>query len=180
MADIDSSQALFNSQYGPVMRFFGSFGYYMLRRGATTAYEAELGGSSPGAAQAYGTATVAGGSAFASGTAGLSGLASAELSPLAIPVAAVVGSRGGTLDAGRVEQIREAMVTGTYRFGSAEGQIAGWRNSAGQYMVSEGHHRMQAAIEAGPTYVRQLIWNGSWDKVQNFPMQSLPLPGKGQ
>ncbi|MBA4387731.1 MAG: hypothetical protein C0404_07100 [Verrucomicrobia bacterium] len=180
MADLNSSQALFNRQYGPVMRFFGGFAFYLQRRGVTTTYNAELGGSSQRTAMFYGGTTVAGGSAFASGTAGLSGLAFVELSPLAIPVAIIAGSRGGTLDPAKVEEIRQAMIAGTYRFGSAEGQIAGWRNSTGQYMVSEGHHRMQAAIEAGPSYVQKLLQNGSWDKVQKFPMPALPLPGKGQ
>ena len=49
-------------------------------------------------------------------------------------------------------------------------------DSAGRYMVGEGHHRMQAAIQSGSKYVQKLIDNGRWTQVTSFPSKPVPMP----
>ena len=47
----------------------------------------------------------------------------------------------------RVDQIKEAMRTGSFRFESVEGRLFGWKDAKGTYYISEGHHRVVAALE---------------------------------
>lgn len=89
---------------------------------------------------------------------------------------AIYVSRGGTVNATKVEELRQAMISGTYRFTAAEGRIGGYVDSAGNYMIGEGHHRIQAAIQAGETYVQQLIQNGVWTRVDKFPTTPMSMP----
>jgi hypothetical protein len=46
-----------------------------------------------------------------------------------------------------VDQIKEAMRAGRFRFESLEGQIFGWKDAKGTYYICEGHHRVVAALE---------------------------------
>jgi hypothetical protein len=48
-------------------------------------------------------------------------------------------------------------------------------------MIGEGHNRMQAALEAAKesgnmSYVKELLSNGLWTHVDNFPTPPTPLP----
>jgi RHS repeat-associated protein len=93
----------------------------------------------------------------------------------------IFGSRGGTMAAEKVAELKNAMLGGKYRFTDPEGQIGGWINSKGEYMIGEGHHRMQAALDAAKesgdmSYVQQLLQNGRWTRVNQFPTPSIPLP----
>ena len=77
-----------------------------------------------------------------------------------------------------VSQIQNDMLNGKYRFESTEGRIGGWRDG-GQYFISEGHHRMRAAMnifkETGdPTFVNKLLQNGLW--APGPPNMVAPLP----
>jgi filamentous hemagglutinin len=93
----------------------------------------------------------------------------------------IFGSRGGTTTAEKVAELKNAMLKGEYRFNAPEGQIGGWVNSKGEYMIGEGHHRMQAAIEAAKQsgnskYIDQLLQNGVWTRVDEFPTLPTSLP----
>ncbi|MCP3996209.1 MAG: hypothetical protein GY722_14285, partial [bacterium] len=70
------------------------------------------------------------------------------------------------LDPVKVEELKQVMLRGEYRFQSLEGRIGGWVHR-GNYYIGEGHHRMAAAlkvaIETGKTeYVQFLIRYGRW------------------
>ncbi|HBW40038.1 MAG TPA: hypothetical protein DEF84_04335 [Leclercia adecarboxylata] len=54
----------------------------------------------------------------------------------------------------QVEQIKNDMISGSYRFTAPEGRIAGYLDSKGNYYISEGNHRMVAAQEI---YKKQAI-----------------------
>lgn len=54
----------------------------------------------------------------------------------------------------QVDQIKNDMISGSYRFTAPEGRIAGYIDSKGNYYISEGNHRMVAAQE---TYKKQAI-----------------------
>lgn len=115
------------------------------------------------------------------GTAGLSSLGLLKFAPTpeltSQPV--VYGSRGGTLDAAYVENYKYDMLNDNFEFDAPRGQIAGWVNPEGEYMIGEGHHRMQAAIETkNPANVQKLIENGKWDETEKFPVDPEPLPSK--
>jgi RHS repeat-associated protein len=91
----------------------------------------------------------------------------------------IFASRGGKLDAGKVNKIKESMQSGNYNFQSPEGRIGGWVDAEGNYMIGEGHHRMQAAIESGDSSnVQNLLKHGRWEKVDAFPERSYPMPDK--
>lgn len=87
----------------------------------------------------------------------------------------------GLRDPKLVSKIAGAMRTGTYEFKAARGIIAGFVDSKGIYYISEGNHRMAAAMKvfresgnSGP--IKQLIQNGRWTQVTKAPVGARPLP----
>ncbi|HST20354.1 MAG TPA: DUF4157 domain-containing protein [Blastocatellia bacterium] len=80
-----------------------------------------------------------------------------------------------------IPQIKADMQNGTFRFEAPEGRIAGWRDAQGNYYLSEGHHRMTAAMEifeetGDPSNVNRLLQNGLWREVERAPVGAGPLP----
>jgi hypothetical protein len=80
-----------------------------------------------------------------------------------------------------VNQIKNDMLNGTYRFTDPEGRISGWRDAAGNYYIGEGHHRMEAALQifeetGDPKYVNQLLENGHWSAEPPPVSDIVPLP----
>ncbi len=66
-------------------------------------------------------------------------------------------------------------------FTDPEGQIGGWIDADGDFMIGEGHHRMQAALDAAQesgnmNYVQKLLENGRWTRTDKFPTPPMPLP----
>ncbi len=66
----------------------------------------------------------------------------------------------------QVDQIKNDMTSGNYRFNAPEGRIAGYIDSKGNYYISEGNHRMVAAQEiykntGDKSYIDKLLQNGS-------------------
>ena len=95
------------------------------------------------------------------------------------PQPRVFGSRTGTLDPAKVQQYKNDMLSGNWRFNDPQGQIGGWVDSQGRYMIGEGHHRVQAAIETGdPRILNTLLENGRWTRVDSLPGTPGPLPPK--
>lgn len=87
----------------------------------------------------------------------------------------------GFREPGNIAQIKADMQNGTFRFEAPEGRIAGWRDPQGNYYISEGHHRMAAAMEifeetGNPSNVNRLLENGLWTNVERAPVGAGPLP----
>lgn len=80
----------------------------------------------------------------------------------------------------QVDQIKNGMTSGNYRFNAPEGRIAGYIDSKGDY-TSEGNHRMVAAQEiykktGGKSYIDKLLQNGSWTQTKNAPVGAKSMP----
>ncbi|HID4044093.1 TPA: hemagglutinin repeat-containing protein [Pluralibacter gergoviae] len=81
----------------------------------------------------------------------------------------------------QVDQIKNDMISGNYRFTSPEGRIAGYIDSKGNYYISEGNHRMVAAQEiykktGDRSYIEKLLQNGSWTQTKNAPSGAKSMP----
>ncbi|UJB18557.1 MULTISPECIES: RHS repeat-associated core domain-containing protein [Lysobacter] len=88
---------------------------------------------------------------------------------------------------GQIDQIKADMLSGKYRFNEPEGIIAGVVDKKGVVHLSEGQHRMNAALEifeesGNPAYVNRLLdaarkgINGRSFLTPGKPNVSLPLP----
>ncbi len=81
----------------------------------------------------------------------------------------------------QVDQLKNDMVSGNYKFTAPEGRIAGYVDSKGNYYISEGNHRMVAAQEiykktGDASYIEKLIQNGSWTQTKNAPAGTSSMP----
>lgn len=81
----------------------------------------------------------------------------------------------------QVDQIKNDMTSGNYRFTAPEGRIAGYIDGKGNYYISEGNHRMVAAQEiykktGDRSYIEKLLQNGSWTQTKNAPTGAKPMP----
>ena len=81
----------------------------------------------------------------------------------------------------QVDQLKNDMVSGNYKFTAPEGRIAGYVDSKGNYYISEGNHRMVAAQEiynktGDASYIEKLIQNGSWTQTKNAPAGASSMP----
>jgi len=81
----------------------------------------------------------------------------------------------------QVDQIKNDMTSGNYRFNAPEGRIAGYIDSKGNYYISEGNHRMVAAQEiykktGDKSYIDKLLQNGSWTQTKNAPAGAKSMP----
>jgi hypothetical protein len=81
----------------------------------------------------------------------------------------------------QVDQLKNDMVSGNYKFTAPEGRIAGYVDSKGNYYISEGNHRMVAAQEiynktGDASYIEKLIQNGSWTQTKNAPVGASSMP----
>jgi filamentous hemagglutinin len=83
----------------------------------------------------------------------------------------------------QVDQIKNDMTSGNYRFSAPEGRIAGYIDSKGNYYISEGNHRMVAAQEiykktGDRSNIEKLLQNGSWSQTKNAPVGAKPMPSR--
>ncbi|MBV4369025.1 VENN motif pre-toxin domain-containing protein [Erwiniaceae bacterium CMYE1] len=83
----------------------------------------------------------------------------------------------------QVDQIKNDMTSGNYRFNAPEGRIAGYIDSKGNYYISEGNHRMVAAQEiykktGDKSYIDKLLQNGSWTQTKNAPAGAKSMPSR--
>lgn len=77
--------------------------------------------------------------------------------------------------------MKRDMMNGNYDFKKPDNIIAGYVDAKGNYYITEGHHRMAAAMEiykkTGDTsYVNKLLLNGKWTEIRKPPVDSKPLP----
>ncbi|MEO0686178.1 MAG: Rhs family protein, partial [Cyanobacteria bacterium J06649_11] len=75
----------------------------------------------------------------------------------------------------------QAMLNGTFEYGAKRGIIAGWLNN-GRYIISEGHHRVAAAMEilketGNARPILQLLENGAWSTAK-YSQRTRPLPAR--
>ncbi|VTP15446.1 hypothetical protein PUATCC27989T_03340 [Phytobacter ursingii] len=81
----------------------------------------------------------------------------------------------------QVDQIKNDMLSGDYRFNAPEGRIAGYIDSKGTYYISEGNHRMVAAQEifqrtGDKSFIEKLLQNGLWTETKSAPAGAKPMP----
>ncbi|MCU6677672.1 hypothetical protein M8318_08305 [Leclercia sp. H6S3] len=81
----------------------------------------------------------------------------------------------------QVDQIKNDMTSGNYRFTAPEGRIAGYIDSKGNYYISEDNLRMVAAQEiykktGDRSYIEKLLQNGSWTQTKNAPTGAKSMP----
>jgi RHS repeat-associated protein len=85
-----------------------------------------------------------------------------------------------------VKKYLNQMKAGTFDATAKENMIGGFLDKTGNYILGEGHHRMNAAIQyaietGNNTFVQQLIKNGRWTSIQNlkqYGLKMFPLPTK--
>ncbi|HCR56653.1 MAG TPA: hemagglutinin [Raoultella sp.] len=80
-----------------------------------------------------------------------------------------------------VDIYKQQMKDGTFLLTPGKGIIAGYTDSKGMYYVSDGNHRMVAAVEfynetGSSKYIETLIKNGSWTYDANYTGLAKPLP----
>lgn len=80
-----------------------------------------------------------------------------------------------------VDIYKQQMKDGTFPLTPGKGIIAGYTDSKGMYYVSDGNHRMVAAVEfynetGSSKYIETLIKNGSWTYDANYTGLAKPLP----
>lgn len=73
------------------------------------------------------------------------------------------------------------MINGKYDFKKRENIIARYVDTKGNYYITEGHHRMAAALEiykktGDASYINKLLSNGKWTETQKPPIDAKPLP----
>ncbi|HUG89352.1 MAG TPA: hypothetical protein VML55_00875 [Planctomycetaceae bacterium] len=82
-----------------------------------------------------------------------------------------------------VDQIKRDMLVGEFRFESPEARIFGWKDARGTHYISEGHHRVVAALEldwesGDRSHLDRLLACGIWQpspppKNRRLPTRSL-------
>jgi hypothetical protein len=103
------------------------------------------------------------------------------MTPQAVVVdgTAIYGSQQILRNTGLIQEIKDAMQAGVYRFQSVEGRIGGEITEAGEYIVGEGHKRMSAAIQifretGNSEFVKNLIGYGRWGPNNSLTPTTLP------
>ncbi len=81
----------------------------------------------------------------------------------------------------KVDYYKKLMKDGSFKFDKDEFIVAGFRDSKGIYYVSEGNHRMVAAIElynetGSAKYIEGLIKNGRWNYDANYSGSKFRIP----
>lgn len=81
----------------------------------------------------------------------------------------------------KVDYYKKLMKDGLFKFDKDEFIVAGFRDSKGIYYMSEGNHRMVAAIElynetGSAKYIEGLIKNGRWNYDANYSGSKFRIP----
>ena len=102
----------------------------------------------------------------------------------AAPLPKIRGTQIGLKKPWLVDQMKADMLQGRYGYEELRGRIGGILDRRGRYHITEGRHRMAAALEiyhetgdGGP--IRELIRCGRWDLRERGPSFSRPLPSRG-
>ena len=123
----------------------------------------------------------AGGAGVAKGSSQLIAKTSAKITTRNKLVSSIKSGQVGLSDPDAVDLIKADMLKNFYSYKAPSGIIAGYIDKKGVYYVTEGNHRMVAAVEiyneiGEIKYINQLLDNGSWTKIDNPIVDSKPLP----
>ncbi|WPF06176.1 DUF637 domain-containing protein [Proteus vulgaris] len=123
----------------------------------------------------------AGGAGVAKGSSQLIAKTSAKITTRNKLISSIKSGQVGLSDPDAVDLIKADMLKNFYSYKAPSGIIAGYIDKKGIYYVTEGNHRMVAAVEiyneiGEIKYINQLLDNGSWTKIENPIVDSKPLP----
>ncbi|WP_426774058.1 DUF637 domain-containing protein [Proteus faecis] len=123
----------------------------------------------------------AGGAGVAKGSSQLIAKTSAKITTRNKLISSIKSGQVGLSDPDAVDLIKADMLKNFYSYKAPSGIIAGYIDKKGVYYVTEGNHRMVAAVEiyneiGEIKYINQLLDNGSWTKIDNPIVDSKPLP----
>lgn len=123
----------------------------------------------------------AGGVGVAKGSSQLIAKTSAKITTRNKLISSIKSGQVGLSDPDAVDLIKADMLKNFYSYKAPSGIIAGYIDKKGVYYVTEGNHRMVAAVEiyneiGEIKYINQLLDNGSWTKIDNPIVDSKPLP----
>jgi RHS repeat-associated protein len=95
----------------------------------------------------------------------------------------IYGGQRGKLEGFKVDKIKQDILSGDYDFEEARGIIGVYVDKAGRITVSEGHHRMRAALEVFDetgdyTPVQKLLNNALKTEVDKTPGISTKFPNR--
>lgn len=123
----------------------------------------------------------AGGAGIAKGSSQLIAKTSAKIATRNKLISSIKSGQVGLGDPDVVDLIKADMLKNFYSYKAPSGIIAGYVDKKGVYYVTEGNHRMVAAVEiynetGEIKYINQLLDNGNWTKIDNPIVDSKPLP----
>ncbi|MBG2803730.1 filamentous hemagglutinin N-terminal domain-containing protein [Proteus mirabilis] len=123
----------------------------------------------------------AGGAGVVKGSSQLIAKTSAKITTRNKLISSIKSGQVGLSDPDAVDLIKADMLKNFYSYKAPSGIIAGYIDKKGIYYVTEGNHRMVAAVEiyneiGEIKYINQLLDNGSWTKIENPIVDSKPLP----
>jgi filamentous hemagglutinin len=90
----------------------------------------------------------------------------------------------GLRNTAAVDTIKAAMREGWFGFALEPARLDGFRDPWGVYYITDGNHRMVAALEieretGDPWAVHALLEHGRWVAVEVAPAGHRPMPGRG-
>ena len=93
------------------------------------------------------------------------------------------GTQSGLRNPHVVDEIKRSMLENKYDFSLLNNRIGGYFDRQGTYHISEGHHRMTAALEiyretGENKFVYELIKNVRWTNISMPPTNSVPMPSR--
>jgi hypothetical protein len=93
------------------------------------------------------------------------------------------GTQVGLRDPSLVDTLKADMLQGRFEYLKKLGRIRGVKDHRGVFHVTEGHHRMVAALEiyretGDITPVFQLLAWGVWQNQRRRPHDSRPMPSR--
>ncbi|MDC9583376.1 Rhs family protein, partial [Xenorhabdus sp. PR6a] len=94
----------------------------------------------------------------------------------------IKGTQTGFKNPHQIDSMKKDMLDGNYDFTLDKNRISVIIDNKGVYHVSDGHHRMTAAMEIHKTtgndkYIRELLNNAKKDR-QNTVPSSRPMPSR--
>jgi DNA-directed RNA polymerase beta' subunit len=115
------------------------------------------------------------------GLEGVTGKKATNTAVISESIPNIKGTQVGLRNPTQIDSIKHDMINEIYDFKKIDNIIAGYVDSKGNYYVTEGHHRMVAAMEiyketGNASYVKKLLSNGKWTEIKKPPIDARPLP----
>ncbi|MCW2482551.1 hypothetical protein J5224_26125, partial [Candidatus Symbiopectobacterium sp. NZEC135] len=97
------------------------------------------------------------------------------------PLSNIKSLQTGLRNPEQVDFIKNDMLNGRFLYSEPKGIIAGYVDNNGRYYISEGNHRMVAAMEiyketGDSTFINNLLKNGVWTRTNKVPVDSTAMP----